>query len=184
MKTRSFAVARTFLGERAHRSRREREIRRSERRLVAIASIVLIAAAGMAQYLAPRDRPVVTVYMRADCDSCRSWMRYLESHGFKTQVGAQSEWAAVRARFRLPPRFRSLHTAVVDGLLIEGHVPAGEIYDVLAMPDHGHIRGLVVPGLPRGGPGLHTLLARPYVVYAMQDSGLMRPFSEHHHDIQ
>ena len=149
-----------------------------------VVGIVPICVASAVVYLSPRDTPVVTVYMRSDCDSCRGWMRYLEAHGFRTEVGKASDWPAVRARFKLPPRFRSQHTAVVNGLLLEGNVPAGEIYYVLKKPEHGHIRGLVVPGLPRGAPGLHSIAAEPYVVFAVQDSGLTRPFSTHHHGIQ
>jgi hypothetical protein len=185
MKTGSFGVARAFwFRERAHLSLRQRENRSTDRLLMGIVALVLIAAAVAIIYLAPTEKPVVTVYMRPDCETCQSWMRYLASHGFRTQLGEKSDWPAVRARFKLPMRFRGRHTAVVDGLLLEGHVPAGEIHTVLSMPDHAHIRGLVVPGMPRGAPGLHTLAPEAYVVFAMQDSGLMRPISTHHHDIQ
>ena len=185
MKTRSCAFAR-LLGsrERTHLSRRERENRRTNRRFITVAALAFAVATGVVAYLAPDRYPIVTVYMQPDCKSCRGWMRYLESRGFRTQIGAESEWPAIRARFRLPPRFRGLHTAVVDGLLIEGHVPAGEIHAVLAKPDHAHIRGLVVPGLPNGAPGLPAMSTEPYVVYAMQDSGLMRPISTHERDMR
>ena len=185
MKTQWFAFAQAFVRrERMHLSRRERESRRTDRRFIAVAALTLVVAGGTVAYLAPSEKPVVTVYMRPDCESCRNWMRYLDSRGFRTRIGAESEWPAMRARFRLPPQFRGLHTAVVDGLLIEGHVPAGEIHAVLAMPDHAHIRGLVVPGLPRGAPGLRAMSAEPYVVFAMQDSGFMRPMSTHERDIR
>jgi hypothetical protein len=185
MKTGSFGVARAFwFRERARLSRRQRENRSTDRLLIGIVALVLIAAAVAIICLVPTEKPVVTVYMRPDCETCRNWMRYLESRGFRTQLGEESDWPAVRARFKLPRRFRGRHTAVVDGLLLEGHVPAGEIHTVLSMPKHGHIRGLIVPGLPRGAPGLRTLAPEAYVVFAMQDSGLMRPVSTHHHDIQ
>ena len=185
MKTRSPASARLRGShERTHLSRRERENRRTDRWFIAAAALALGFAAGIVAYLAPGEYPVMTVYMQPDCKSCRDWMRYLAAHGFRTRIGAASEWPAIRARFRLPPRFRGLHTGVVDGLLIEGHVPAGEIHSVLAKPDHAHIRGLVVPGMPRGAPGLPAMSTEPYVVYAMQDSGLMRPISTHERDLQ
>jgi hypothetical protein len=185
MKTRSFGVARAFwVRERVRLSRRERENRSTDRLLIGVAALVLVAAASAVIYLSPAEKPVVTVYMRPGCDTCRSWMRYLTTHGFRAQLGEESDWPAVRARFKLPARFRGRHTAVVSGLLLEGHVPAREIHAVLSMPEHAHVRGLVVPGLPRGAPGLQALSAEPYVVFAMQDSGLMRPISTHHHDIQ
>ena len=181
MKTRSFAIARALSPKvRVHRSRKKREGRKADRLFLAVAGLVLIAVGVSLVKLTPTKKPTVTVYMRSDCESCRSWMRYLESHGFRTEVGAEADWPAIRARFKLPPRFRGRHTAVVDGLLLEGHVPAGEIHAALAKPDHAHIRGLVVPGLPRDAPGLPSAVADPYLVFAMQDSGLMRPISTHH----
>jgi hypothetical protein len=185
MKTGSFGIARAlWFRDRARLSRRQREHRSTDRLLIGIVAFVFIAATIAVAYLAPAQKPMMTVYMRPDCETCRSWMRYLESHGFRTQIGEASDWPAVRARFKLPPRFRGRHTAAVDGLLLEGHVPAAEIHRALSMPEHEHIRGLVVPGFPRGAPGLHALAPEAYVVFAMQDSGLMRPISTHHHDIQ
>jgi hypothetical protein len=146
-----------------------------------IGGVVLMIAVTTIANLEPAAKPVVTVYMPPDCESCRNWMRYLESNGFRTRLGPEPEWPAIRARFKLPPQFRGSHTAVVDGLLLEGHVPAGEIYATLAKPAHAHIRGLVVPGLPRGAPGLPATTPEPYNVFAMQDSGLMRTISIHNH---
>lgn len=88
--------------------------------------------AGAILYLTPKEKPIVTIYMHSDCGSCRSWMRYLKSRGFRTQIGEESDWPTIRTRFKLPPAFRGRHTAVVNGLFLEGHVPARDIYAVLA----------------------------------------------------
>lgn len=81
--------------------------------------------------IAPPSKPLMTVYMRDDCESCLRWMRHLEARGFRTELGNQSDWQAVRVRFNLTPEFRSSHTAVVDGLFIEGPVPARDIHRAL-----------------------------------------------------
>lgn len=149
---------------------------------VGVAAGCCVAIATLFIAIAPREEPLVTVYMQPDCSSCRRWMEYLNARGFRTEIGKKSDWAAVRARFRLAPGFRGAHTAVVDGLFVEGQVPAGDIHSVLQLRGHVHIRGLVVPGLPRGSPGVDSVFPEPYTVFAVQSSGLMRPFAVHNHD--
>jgi hypothetical protein len=168
---------------RPYTPRRERERRRVDRRLAIVALSIFAVAAALFTYLAPReqDKPLVTIYMHADCLSCQRWMAYLNERGFRTKLGEESDWAAARSRFKLAPGFRGLHTAVVEGLYVEGPVPAADIH--LALKDHerNHIKGLVVPGLPPGAPGVDSALPQPFVVYAVRDFGLMQPYITHEH---
>lgn len=129
----------------------------------------------------PNDRPLVTVYMHADCDSCRRWMNHLEAHGFRTQAGSSEEWPSVRERSKVPTGFRAAHNAVVGSLFIEGHVPARDIHRALVANKSRSIRGLVLPGLPDGAPGVNSGFSRPYVVFAVDDNGLLRPWRTHDH---
>jgi hypothetical protein len=131
--------------------------------------------------IAPRSKPVVTVYMPSDCGSCRRWMEHLAARGFRTEIGQLSKWPAVRAEFALPPDSLSSHTAVVEGMFIEGPVPAREIHLALKWRSKYHIRGLVVPGVPRGSPGRESLLPQHYTVFAVRDGGRIQPWIEHHH---
>ena len=59
---------------------------------------------------------------------------------------------AYRARYGIPRALGSCHTAVLEGYAIEGHVPAREIRRLLA--ERPKARGLVVPGMPAGSPGM------------------------------
>lgn len=129
--------------------------------------------------IAPRTKPLVTVYMPSDCDTCRRWMNHLAARGFRTRLGDVSQWRAVRAEFALPPGSLSSHTAVVDGMFIEGPVPPREIHLALAWRAQYHIRGLVVPGVPRGSPGRESFLPQPYTVFAVREGGIIQPLAEH-----
>ena len=90
-----------------------------------------------------------------------------------------SEWSTARAEFALPAGYLSSHTAVVDGMFIEGPVPAREIHLALAWRARYHIRGLVVPGVPAGSPGRESFLPQPYTVFAVRDGGIIQPLVEH-----
>jgi hypothetical protein len=74
--------------------------------------------------------------------------------------------ALVKQEYNIPPDLQSCHTAIVDGYLIEGHVPADDIRRLLAQrPD---VRGLAVPGMPIGSPGMESddYPAQPFDVLA------------------
>ncbi|MFZ1400311.1 MAG: DUF411 domain-containing protein [Candidatus Promineifilaceae bacterium] len=78
---------------------------------------------------------------------------------------------AVKATYRVPEQLFSCHTAVVDGYIIEGHVPAAEISRLLAeKPD---VLGLGVPGMPIGSPGMESPGQAPeaYTVFTFNDAG-------------
>jgi hypothetical protein len=108
-------------------------------------------------------------------------VEYLAARGFQTELGDLSQWPAVRAELALPERSLSSHTAVVNGMFIEGPVPAREIHLALAWRAQYHIRGLFVPGVPRGSPGNESFLPQPYTVFAVRDGGIIQPLVEHDH---
>jgi hypothetical protein len=127
------------------------------------------------------EKPLITIYMEADCEACGNWADYLRTHGFRIRRGDERELSALRAQFRLAPGFRGRHMAIVDGLFVEGHVPAGDIQEVLRAPHHANIRGLVVPGTPKGAPGISSVSNEQFAVYAVYGAGLMRPLTIHNH---
>lgn len=71
----------------------------------------------------------------------------------------------------------SCHTAVVDGYVVEGHVPAEDIKRMLdERPD---IAGISVPGMPIGSPGMEGPNGRPFDVIAFEEDGTLSEFSSH-----
>jgi hypothetical protein len=95
--------------------------------------------------------PVVQVWKDPNCGCCKDWVAHLEQAGFRTQT-IESGNVAVRARLGMPQKFGSCHTALVDGYVIEGHVPAREVVRLLRQRPQA--LGLSVPGMPVGSPGM------------------------------
>lgn len=160
-------------------SRRQREQRRTVRVIGVAVLLVLIAAPLGIWWMGAgsSNGPVVTVYKSAQCQCCHQWMRHLAAAGFKVQRGADDEWPTVRARFGLQPALQACHTAVVDGLVIEGHVPAVDVRRILAKRE-GAV-GLVLPGMPEGSPGMESAHPQAYTVLALYPGGEVRPFAQH-----
>ena len=78
---------------------------------------------------------------------------------------------AVKNNYQVPQQLYSCHTAVVDGYIVEGHVPAAEIDRLLAeKPD---VVGIGVPGMPAGSPGMETpgVAPEPFTVFTFNDAG-------------
>jgi hypothetical protein len=85
--------------------------------------------------------------------------------------------APVKAEYRIPPQLSSCHTAVVDGYVIEGHVPASDIVKLLK--ERPKIRGLVVPGMPMGSPGMEGPDPEAYDTLALDANGATTVFTTH-----
>lgn len=123
--------------------------------------------------------PRVTVHRDPGCGCCTGWVEHLRRHGFTVDVQQTRDLAAVRARLGVPAQKASCHTAEVGGLVVEGHVPAQDIRRLLAAP--GTARGLVLPGMPLGSPGMEVPDGRVqrYVVERLDAGGATTPFATH-----
>ncbi len=103
----------------------------------------------------------------------------MEENGYHVQVEDVGNLTDVKAQYQVPPELQSCHTAIVDGYIIEGHVPAGEIARLLQeKPD---IAGLSVPGMPIGSPGMEVegAQAQAYEIIAFDTSGNTEVFASY-----
>ncbi|MEZ4645182.1 MAG: DUF411 domain-containing protein [Chloroflexota bacterium] len=81
--------------------------------------------------------------------------------------------------YQVPTQLQSCHTAIVDGYVIEGHVPVAEIERLLT--ERPAIRGLAVPGMPAGSPGMESpgVADQPYDVIAFDEAGNTEVFASY-----
>jgi len=132
---------------------------------------VVAASAGIAAYLtasAPADAAEITVYKSATCSCCGQWVEHLRANGFSVKVYETDNVAPVKKRAGIPGGLESCHTAFIGGYAIEGHVPAREIRRLLT--EKPQARGLSVPGMPSGSPGMDGP-PEPYEVILFGDEG-------------
>lgn len=128
--------------------------------------------ARLASALAPEPAAgVLQVYKSPTCGCCGEWIEHLEAEGFQVEVVDRPDMMAVKAELGLPGEMASCHTGIIDGYLVEGHVPADDIQRLLAeRPD---VKGIAVPGMPVGSPGMEIegQPADPYDVLVFDDRG-------------
>jgi len=132
---------------------------------------VLATALGLtvASLSAVAEEPVrtATMYKPLQCNCCNIYARYLESHGFKLKVESLSERRldAIKRQAAVPRDFEGCHTLMVDGYIVEGLVPIGPLNKLLTeRPD---IKGISLPGMPVGAPGMPGRKAGPLIIYEL-----------------
>ena len=106
--------------------------------------------------------PAMTVWKDPNCGCCGAWVEHMRAAGYRVEVRDTGALDAVKRMYGVPPRLHSCHTALVDGYLVEGHVPAEDVGRLLA--ERPKARGLAVPGMPHGSPGMETGHKDPYDV--------------------
>ena len=96
----------------------------------------------------------VVVYKSPTCGCCAKWIEHLEESGFDVDVREETDMNSVKAKHGVRPEYSSCHTALVDGYVIEGHVPADQIVRLLA--EKPEVLGISAPGMPVGSPGMES----------------------------
>lgn len=114
-------------------------------RIAALLFAILIAGAAAAE-------PLITVYKTPNCGCCSKWVEYLQKEGFNVQAHNRNDLTPIKQRVGVPPKMAGCHTALVDGYVIEGHVPAQAIRKLLQ--ERPNTVGLTVPGMPDNSPGM------------------------------
>ncbi|WP_305909225.1 DUF411 domain-containing protein [Methylomarinum roseum] len=122
--------------------------------------------------------PEIVVYRSPTCGCCGKWVQHLRDQRFKIKDVVSDDMQAIKDKYGVPREMASCHTAVIDGYVIEGHVPARDIKRLLEMkPD---VVGISVPGMPVGTPGMEMGGRKdPYQVISFDKEGRYRVFDDY-----
>lgn len=126
---------------------------------------------------APAGAPVVKIYKNPTCACCEGWADHLRASGIRVEMKEGADLMKVKQQLGVSMDMASCHTAEVGKYVLEGHVPADVIRQLLAeKPD---IRGLAVPGMPAGVPGMPEAGPnRPlYEIFAIEQGGGTRVYA-------
>ena len=122
---------------------------------------------------------LVKVTKNPSCGCCKLWVERLRDAGFQVEVNDVDNLNSVKQRVGLPYGMGSCHTAEVDGYFVEGHVPVEDIKRLLR--ERPQARGLAVPGMPAGSPGMEVPSGQvqPYDVMLVGRDGNATVYSHH-----
>src|SRR5487761_217039 len=111
------------------------------------------------------DSPLqVTLYKDPQCDCCENYANYLRKNGFAVPVVGTHDLPLMNEHLGVPEALQGCHLAKVNGYVIEGHVPVGVVKRLLA--EKPAIKGITLPGMPAGSPGMFGAKTRPFTIYA------------------
>lgn len=119
----------------------------------------------------------ITVYKSPTCNCCNSWVNHLRDAGFVVNAENSIDMDSIKLSAGVPTMLQSCHTALVDGYVIEGHVPANDIRRLLR--ERPQVTGLAVPGMPMGSPGMEGAYRDPYDVLLFDSEGRTRVYASY-----
>jgi len=124
---------------------------------LSLASLTLgiVLALGANVWMAAQaTRPQMTVYKSATCGCCSKWVEHMQANGFDVKTINVDDIDKVKRERGVPADAASCHTGIVNGYVVEGHVPADAVLKVLK--EKPAIAGIAVPGMPMGSPGMEV----------------------------
>lgn len=120
----------------------------------------------------------VIVFKNPSCGCCGAWVDHMKAEGFKVEIRELEDATPIARRLGVPDELRSCHTAQVGSYFVEGHVPAADVRKLLK--DRPNARGIAVPGMPVGSPGMEQGETRePYDTLLIGKDGSVKSFATH-----
>ena len=124
----------------------------NRRQLLQGAGIVVLAVVASPTLAA--SYPSLVAYRNPGCGCCEKWAAHLTENGFRVTMQDDPDLDKRRAEAGVPAELAGCHTAYLGDYIIEGHVPAEDI--VRLMTENPRVRGIAVPGMPIGSPGMES----------------------------
>ena len=132
-------------------------------RLLTLAFTVLLSVS-----VAARAEPVtVTLYKNPQCNCCEWYANYLRHNGYAVTVKPMHNLSLVRRQQGVPEKLAGCHTMLIGGYVVEGHVPVTAINRLLT--ERPNIKGISLPGMPDGSPGMTGRKSGPFTIYEISD---------------
>lgn len=107
------------------------------------------------------------LYKNPQCQCCDAYAKILQHSGIPVSVRATSTLAALKREHGVSEPLQGCHTLLIDGYVVEGHVPVAAVNRLLA--DRPAIKGISLPGMPAGSPGMDGEKTEPFTVYEIGD---------------
>lgn len=152
--------------------------RRESLRALATGLVAVVAFGKRDAFAAAPAKLRMTVYKSPSCGCCKAWVKHVKENGFVVNAIDVEDVTPYKKKYGVTDDLASCHTAVVDGgYIVEGHVPADLIKKLLTERPKD-ARGLAVPGMPMGAPGMEMgAMKDPYDVVLFDTHGKKRVYA-------
>lgn len=145
------------------------------RRLARLAAFLMLLAPVVADPGFAAERPKATLYKNPQCSCCDEYARYLRRNGFEVRVVSTHDLSLIKKQHGITENLEGCHTTLIDRYVVEGHVPVRTIDRLLTeRPD---IRGISLPGMPEGSPGMTGRKSEPFTIYEIGNAAEPRVYA-------
>lgn len=129
--------------------------------LFATAALATAGAAQAAQFGEAK------LFKNPQCGCCDAYAEYLEQNGFQVTLQNTADMQSIKQEAGVPEPLVGCHTMLIDGYVVEGLVPLASLTRLLTeKPD---IKGISLPGMPLGAPGMSGAKEGPFTIYEISD---------------
>ncbi|MGH6913335.1 MAG: DUF411 domain-containing protein [Geminicoccales bacterium] len=108
-----------------------------------------------------------TLYKNPQCGCCESYADYLRENGFRVVVKPTHDLTLIKRQYGVPEAYEGCHTTLIDGYVVEGHVPVRTLNRLLT--ERPGIKGISLPGMPMGSPGMTGQKAEPFTIFELSE---------------
>ncbi|MEX2013915.1 MAG: DUF411 domain-containing protein [Parcubacteria group bacterium] len=124
------------------------------------------------------ENPIVaTMYKTPTCGCCQVYGQYLKRENVKLTVVDMDDISPIKEQHGISRNLESCHTTMIGGYVVEGHMPMGVIEKLLTeKPD---IKGIALPGMPSGSPGMPGPKTGEWTIYALGNDGMITEFMKY-----
>ena len=112
------------------------------------------------------------MFKNPGCMCCDRWAEHMQNHGINLEIVTSKKMGQIKNELRIPDEARGCHTSIVDGIIVEGHVPADIVTKIIKERPEGII-GISVPGMPMGSPGMEGEYKEDYPIFLFDSEGTM-----------
>jgi hypothetical protein len=130
-------------------------------------SLMLALVSLFAVATAHADPMEALMYKNPQCGCCEEYAKYLRQNGFKVTVKETHNMSLISRQNGVPEKLAGCHTMQVGGYVVEGHVPVSAINKLLT--ERPNIKGISLPGMPEGSPGMTGQKAEPFTIYEISE---------------
>lgn len=140
-----------------------------------IFSLFLLTQIIMGAPVLAGERPEAVLYKTPNCGCCEGYASYLRENGYQVTVKPSHDMPMIKKLAGVPEALEGCHTTMIDGYVVEGHVPVAAVGKLLE--DRPKIRGISLPGMPQGSPGMSGRKSAPFTIFEIKDGASDKVFA-------
>jgi len=130
-------------------------------------TLLLATPLGFLSLASAEEKPAVQLYKNPQCSCCEEYAAYMRQHGFSVTTTPTHNLALIRRQRGVPEQLAGCHTMIIGDYVVEGHVPIGALNKLLR--ERPKIRGISLPGMPEGSPGMTGEKTEQFTIYEISD---------------